>query len=156
MARVLAIDHGDARVGLALSDELAFLAHPLETIQVAQTDPVTRIVEVVKQYHVTTIVLGMPYRMDGSEGTAVEKVREFGASLVEKLGPGIKMVEVDERLSTKTAQEQLHAAGRNIKNSRQIIDQAAARVILQDYLDSQRPPPSLDDWEDREWDDEDE
>ncbi len=154
MPRLLAIDHGDARIGLALSDDLGMFAHPLETIWVAKQDPIARIVEVVIQHKIATIVLGMPFRMDGTEGTAVAKVRDFAEQLQEKLGEGVTFVEVDERLSTKTAQEQLHSSGRKVKDSRAVIDQAAAAVILQDYLDSQAPPVILDPWaedDDADW-----
>ena len=152
MPRVLAIDHGDARVGLALSDELGMLAHPLETIHVRDTNPVDRIVERVAEHRVETVVVGMPYRMDGTPGTAVEKVREFVTGLKSRLGEGVRFEEVDERLTTVAAQEQLKAAGRRIRDSRGVIDQAAAVVILQDYLDSQQGmallPPDFEDEED--------
>ncbi len=142
MPRILAIDHGDARVGLAWSDELGLFAHPLETIYVAKTDPVQRIAEITREHHIRMIVLGMPYRLDGSAGPAVDKVRDFRAQLQENLGHEVDIVEVDERLSTKTAQEQLQVSGRKVKDSRTVIDQAAAAVILQDYLDSRNPPPA--------------
>jgi RNase H-fold protein (predicted Holliday junction resolvase) len=73
--RILGIDHGTVRVGLALSDELGMLAHPLETVAEAQA--LVRIPEVVRARGVTAVVLGWPLRMDGSEGTAAERVRGF-------------------------------------------------------------------------------
>lgn len=151
MPRILAIDHGDARIGLALSDELAMLAHPLETIHVGETNPISRIGEVVREHKIETVVLGLPLRMDGSEGTAVEKVREFAERLRAELGGHVRIVEIDERLTTVTAQGQLHAAGKKMKNTKNVIDQAAAVVILQDYLDAQQGmamlPPDEDDEE---------
>ncbi|MFT5465853.1 MAG: putative Holliday junction resolvase [Verrucomicrobiales bacterium] len=151
MPRILAIDHGDARVGIALSDELAMLAHPFETIHVGKTEPIPRIVELVSEHAVETIVLGLPLKMDGSEGAAVEKVREFAASLQSKVGEHVRIVEVDERLTTVTAQGILNAAGHKTRETRGVIDQAAAVVILQDYLDSQQGmamlPPDPDDEE---------
>ena len=152
MARILSIDHGDARVGLALSDELEMLAHPFETVHVAKTDPIERIVEVIREHRISTVVLGMPFRMDGSEGTAVEKVRAFAADLGSKV-EGVEFVEVDERLTTVTAQSQLHASGKKTRDTRNIIDQAAATVILQDYLDSKQGMAELppdEDWDDFE------
>ncbi len=150
MQRILSIDHGDSRIGLAISDELGMLAHPLETIHVAKTEPLSRIAEIVKERGIPKIVLGMPYRMDGSEGTAVDKVREFRAQLAETL-PEMEFAEVDERLTTVAAQSQLHAAGRKTRETRHVIDQAAAVVILQDYLDSQQGmamlPPEDEDGE---------
>ena len=151
MPRILGIDHGDARVGLALSDALAMLAHPLETIHVSETEPVARIGEIVREHAIETIVLGLPLKMDGSEGAAVEKVREFASLLQAELGEHVRIVEVDERLTTVTAQGHLNAAGRKTRETRNVIDQAAAVVILQDHLDSQQGmamlPPDEEDEE---------
>ena len=141
MTRILGIDHGEARIGLAISDELGMLAHPLETVPGRATKAaIARIVELVVEKRVTKIVLGLPLRMDGSVGTAVEKVRKFGKALTKRLPENVVLIESDERLTTVAAWEKLHAAGRNEKNSRHLIDQAAAIEILQDYLDSQAPP----------------
>jgi putative Holliday junction resolvase len=149
MTRILGIDHGEARIGLAISDELGMLAHPLETVPGRDVKAaIGRIVEVVREKNVSSIVLGLPLRMDGSSGTAVDKVRTFAKTLAKRLPDNITLIESDERLTTVSAWEKLHAAGRNEKNSRHLIDQAAAIEILQDYLDSQAPlteppPPEL-------------
>jgi putative Holliday junction resolvase len=136
--RILAIDHGEARIGLAISDDLGLLAHPLETIHVKKTpDPIARIVELSNQRKITTIVLGLPIRMEGTEGTAAEKVRRFSAKLAKALPANIPIVFVDEYYSTATAQEHLRASGRSARRSKPVIDQAAACVILQDHLDAQ-------------------
>ena len=136
--RALGIDHGTARIGLALSDDLGMLAHPLETIHLKKTpDPIARIATVVAERAITTIVLGFPLNMSGTEGPATEKVRAFAALLKDALPTTATIVMVDERLSTVAAQANLHASGRTVKNSRKVIDQAAACVILQDYLDQQ-------------------
>ncbi len=139
--RTLGVDHGDARVGLALSDELNFLAHPLETIDVKKTSPVRRIREVVEAHEVGTIVVGLPRNMDGSHGPAAEKVTAF----VEKLRGSVrcKVVTTDERLSTVAAQRNLRESGRKAHQQRSVIDQAAAQIILQSYLDSQSGAPPL-------------
>jgi putative Holliday junction resolvase len=133
--RILGVDHGDARVGLALSDDLNFLAHPLETITVKTTSPVRRIREIVESREVGLIVVGLPRNMDGTHGPAAAKVTAF----VEKLRASIRctVVTIDERLSTVAAQRSLHEAGRKAHQQRAVIDQAAAQVILQTYLDSQ-------------------
>jgi putative Holliday junction resolvase len=136
MNRALGIDHGDARIGLAVSDELGMLAHPLETIAVRQTEPVARIAQVVSEKTIDTIVLGMPKNMDGTTGPAAVKVRAFADQLRARL-PSCKVLFWDERLTTVAAQRSLHAAGRNAKQSREVIDQAAAQLILQGWLDSQ-------------------
>ena len=141
MTRILGIDHGEARIGLAISDELGMLAHPLETVPGRNMRAaIGRIVELVREKNVSSIVLGLPLRLDGSVGTAVEKVRGFAKALTKQLPENVTLIESDERLTTVAAWEKLHAAGRNEKNSRHLIDQAAAIEILQDYLDSQAPP----------------
>ena len=141
MTRILGIDHGEARIGLAISDELGMLAHPLETVPGRDTKAaIMRIVELVREKNVSTVVLGLPLRMDGSVGTAVDKVRVFAKALTKQLPDSVSLVENDERLTTVSAWEKLHEAGRTEKNSRHLIDQAAAIEILQDYLDSQAPP----------------
>src|SRR5690606_11324396 len=109
---------------------------PLETIDCRKVNPLDRLIEVVRERSVATLVCGLPLRMDGTEGTAAAKVRAF-MGRVEKRLPSIPIVFVDERLSTTDAQSRLHAAGRTIRNSRPIIDQAAATIILQDYLDQE-------------------
>lgn len=146
--RLLGVDYGEARVGVARSDELGWFAHPLETIETARVDPVRRICELVREQRAAVVVLGMPYRMDGSAGEAVEKVRAFRQRLEEALAGTAQIVETDERWSTVSAQRQLRDAGIRSRDSRGVIDQAAAVVILQAYLD--RNPPELVDHEDDE------
>ena len=136
MKRALGIDHGDARIGLAMSDELGMMAHPLETVAVKDTpDPIAHIAAVVAAKDIGTIVIGLPKNMDGTTGNAAEKVRLF----VEKLRAKVTCPVVlwDERLTTVAAQRSLHEAGRNVKESRKVIDQVAAQLILQGWLDSQ-------------------
>jgi putative Holliday junction resolvase len=135
MTRALGIDHGDARVGLAISDELGMLAHPLETIHIKDGDPLPRIVQIVERDKIGMIVLGLPRNMDGTYGPAAAKVRAFADQLKAAVSCPIKLW--DERMTTKAAQRGLHAAGRNTKQSRSVIDQAAAQLILQGWLDSQ-------------------
>ena len=136
MNRALGIDHGDARIGLAIADELGMLAHPLETITTKGTEPLARIAQIVTEKAIGTIVLGMPKNMDGTTGPAAVKVRAFADQLRARL-PACKVQLWDERLTTVAAQKSLHAAGRNAKQSREVIDQAAAQLILQGWLDSQ-------------------
>jgi len=140
MARILGIDYGEVRIGLALSDELGMFAHPLETIHLAKTEPLARIRQVVMERSVTTVVIGIPYRMDGTEGPAVRRARGFQRELQGVLGDAVIWAEMDERLSTRTAQERIGGTERDSKN---VIDQAAATVILQDYLDSRTGPVLL-------------
>lgn len=134
--KALGIDHGDARIGLAVSDDLGMLAHPLETIAVKDvTDPLSRIAQIVERDKVGMIVLGLPRNMDGSYGPAAEKVRAFAEQLRARVPCEVKLW--DERLTSVAAQRSLHEAGRNVKKSRAVIDQVAAQLILQGWLDSQ-------------------
>jgi putative Holliday junction resolvase len=134
---LLGIDYGDVRIGLAISDDLRMLAHPLETVPGADWSAATaRIAAVASERKVETIVIGLPLRMDGTEGAAVKRVREFSRLLQPRLPDSVSLVEIDERLSTVSAMEKMSAAGRTARNSRSQIDQAAAVEILQGYLDS--------------------
>lgn len=137
MNRILGIDVGEARIGLALSDELGMLAHPVETVHVKEGNPHKRVAEVIAREGVETVVIGLPRNMSGTYGPAAEKAREF-ADRLQKFAP-VAVKFWDERLTTVAAQKQLHEAGRNIKKSRGVIDQMAAVLILQGYLDSQSP-----------------
>ncbi len=134
---VLGIDHGEARIGIAITDPVGIMAHPLETIQVKTTDPIERIMALVKQRQVKQLVLGLPLRMDGSEGTAAEKIRAFGVELAEKID--LPLHYMDESLTTVAAAEKLHQAGKNAKKQKSIIDQAAAVEILTNWLDQHSP-----------------
>lgn len=133
MHPVLAIDHGDARIGLAATDLLGIAAHPVETIHRHATDPLERIAAVVAERQVKHILLGLPLRLDGSEGPSAQKVRAFGDQLAAVL-PDVPLEYVDERLSTVAASEKLRQAGRPAKRQKDVIDQAAALEILNDWL----------------------
>lgn len=135
MKRVLGIDFGDVRVGVAVSDELGFLAHPLETIDVRRTPAVERIRELAAEREVETVVVGMPRNMNGTHGPASEKAQKFAAELRAALP--CQIITWDERLTTVSAQRSLQQAGRKAKDQKNIIDQAAAQVILQSWLDAQ-------------------
>ena len=135
MQRILGIDLGEARIGLAISDELGMLAHPLETIHVKNTpDPVARIAQILDREKISTIILGMPRNMNGTYGPAAEKTKAFAEKL--KAGTGAEIKFWDERMTSRAAQRALHESGRNVKDSRAVIDQVAAQMILQSYLDS--------------------
>jgi putative holliday junction resolvase len=134
--RAMGVDYGTARIGLAVSDDIGMLAHPLETVPAADPEKAARrIAELVELRKIEHLIIGLPLHMDGGEGAAVEKVRRFMKRLRPLLNETVAIYEVDERLTTTSAMEKLHAAGRNTKNSRKIIDQAAAIEILQGWLD---------------------
>jgi len=130
---ILAIDHGDARIGLAATDEFGIGTHPVETIDCRKTEIIPRILEVIAERKVQAVVLGLPLRMDGSEGTSSKKIRKFGKELRTNLGD-IPLTLFDERFTTVTASEKLRSAGRKAKQQKDVIDQAAALEILKDYL----------------------
>ena len=130
---ILAIDHGDARIGLAATDEFGIGTHPVETIDCRKTEIIPRILEVIAERKVQAVILGLPLRMDGSEGTSSKKVRKFGKELRTNLGD-IPLTLFDERFTTVTASEKLRSAGRKAKQQKDVIDQAAALEILKDYL----------------------
>jgi len=133
--RILGIDPGDARMGLALSDELGMLAHPFETVDMRKGDPVARVVAIVAEKGVTTIVVGVARNMDGTFGPAAEKCRALIAQL--KAVVTCPVIAWDERLTTVSAQRNLRDSGRKAKDQKGVIDQAAAQIILQGWLDSQ-------------------
>jgi len=140
MSRALGIDLGEARIGLAISDELGMLAHPLETVRVRETpDVISHIVAIAARDGVNVIVVGLPRNMDGSYGPAAEKARAFAEKLRAKTSAEIKLW--DERLTSVAAQKALHEVGLNTKKSRPILDQVAAQLILQGYLDRWQPAP---------------
>ena len=135
MHPALGIDYGQARIGIAATDPCGILAYPVESIHLAQTEPLERIAELVDERRIRSLVLGLPLRLDGTEGSACERVRAFGARLHARL-PQLPLTYVDEFMTTSTAQEKLHAAGRKAKDFRPIIDQAAAVEILNNWMES--------------------
>ncbi len=143
MHPALGIDYGQARIGIAATDPCGILAHPVESIHLSKTEPLNRIAELVAQKGIRSLVLGLPLRLDGTEGTACEKVRSFGKKLREKF-PELPLIYVDEFLTTTVAQEKLHKAGKKAKDFKPIIDQAAAVEILNTWLEQTMPPPEPD------------
>jgi len=134
---ILAIDHGSSRIGIAATDPVGIMAHPVETIQCSTTDPIERIAEIVAERQVKQLVLGLPISLNGSEGPAAKKIRKFGQQVHERL-PDIPLHYCDETFTTVAANEKLHEAGLHkkskAKRQRAIIDQAAAVEILNNWL----------------------
>lgn len=133
MNPILALDFGRARIGAAISDELGLLAHPLETIP-ADERSLARIAEIVREKKVDHVVAGLPKQMDGQLGAAAAEVLQF----VEKLRAMLPcpVVTWDERLTTAAAHRALHDAGKKTRHTRGYVDQVAAQMILQSYLDN--------------------
>jgi len=140
--RILAIDYGSTRIGLALSDPTGTLARPLPYLPAKADARLAReLAELVGKEEVHLILLGLPRHMDGSVGEAAARVQAF-AVLLGQTTP-IRVQLIDERLSTVQASRQLQEAGRNARQQRGKIDSEAAAVLLQGYLDSQTQFPLL-------------
>lgn len=139
-SRILALDHGTKRIGVALSDELGWTARPLETYERRTLDlDLAHIVDLVKTHEVGTVLLGLPLRLNGDEGLAVQAVHQFLERLAEALP--VPVVTWDERLTTKDAESLLISADVGWKKRKGLVDQIAAAILLQSYLEAQSPSP---------------
>jgi len=132
MNPILALDFGRVRIGAAISDELQLLAHPLETIP-ANAHAVSRIAEIVREKRIDHVVAGIPRQMNGQIGAAATEVLRFVQKL-QALLP-CPVVTWDERLTTAAANQALRSAGKKTRHTRGYVDQVAAQMILQSYLD---------------------
>ena len=135
MNPILGIDFGRARIGLAISDELRLLAHPLETIP-ANKDSVKRISEIVRDRKIDKVVVGIPRHMSGEIGAAANEALEFATKLRERLPCAVETW--DERLTTVAANRALRDSGKKTRDTRKFVDQVAAQMILQGYLDREQ------------------
>ncbi|NWF30737.1 Holliday junction resolvase RuvX [Streptomyces sp. PKU-EA00015] len=136
--RRLAIDVGDARIGVASCDPDGLLATPVETVP-GRDIPAAhrRLRQLVEEYEPIEVVVGLPRSLSGGEGPAAKKVRGFAQTLAQGIKP-VPVRLVDERMTTVTATQGLRASGVKSKKGRSVIDQAAAVVILQNALESER------------------
>lgn len=133
--RIMAIDYGDQRIGIAVSDAMAILVGDAWTMKEWKMErAVKKIAEEVKTRGVGLIVLGLPKNMDGTEGERAAISREFGAKLTEATGLEVKFW--DERRSSVEAHAILHANGRKEKDHRKNVDAVAASLMLEGYLRS--------------------
>jgi putative Holliday junction resolvase len=133
--RILALDHGTVRIGVAVSDELKMIATPLEYIPAEPfADFLVRLKEILRDKEVELILIGMPRNMNGSYGPAALKVQEFVAVLNSALTVPIKLW--DERLTSTQANRFLIEGGVRRDQRKQKVDRAAAAILLQSYLDS--------------------
>ena len=133
--RHMGLDVGDRRIGVALSDETATLASALTTVtRTGGRKDAAAVADLVRQHEVAAVVVGLPLNMDGSRGPQAEKVLGFVEGLRRRLAP-VPVVTRDERLTTVEAEEKLREAGLGWKERKRVVDQAAAVVILQEYLD---------------------
>jgi len=142
--RLLAVDLGEARIGVALSDETETLATGLSTLRsLGPRKDVQAIAALVREHGVGEVVIGMPYRLDGSVGSQGERAREFADRL--RRSVRVPVVLRDERLTSVAADERLAQVGVRRRDRRARLDRVAAEILLQEHLDERRaraePPP---------------
>lgn len=143
--RILGLDVGHRRIGVALSDELGWTARALTVIDHDDSDTaIEAIAELVVEHDVHTVVIGLPRRTDGSDGPEVRYVRAFGDALEHTIRVPIHYW--DERFSTAQAERTLIQSGMRRARRRQVIDQVAAGIILQAYLDSKANKSAREEW----------
>jgi len=140
--KLLALDVGDRRVGVAVSDLSGLIATPLTVIRrSSKVEDFAKIARLVREQGAEGVVIGHPLNTDGSAGPQARRVERYAAAMSEALGLdglSVPMIMWDEHGSTQRAQALMISAGRSAKDRRQRIDAAAAAVILQDYLDEQQ------------------
>ncbi|PSL45083.1 putative Holliday junction resolvase [Salsuginibacillus halophilus] len=138
MNRIMGIDVGDRRIGIAVSDALKMTAQGLETIQVKEDDPKAdkvRIESLIEAHDVDTLVVGWPKNMDGTVGERGKLCEAYADELKDRTG--LSVVLQDERLTTRAAERTLIEADMSRKKRKKVVDQMAAQMILQNYLDQQ-------------------
>jgi putative Holliday junction resolvase len=136
--RILGLDIGDKRIGVAVTDEIGITAQSVGTIDRSKTPACFKeIVKIAKEYGAACIVAGLPKRLDGSSSPQTEKVESFIAELKTQID--IPVQTWDERLTTVTAEASLLEANMRRKSRRKVIDSVAAQIMLQHYLDCNRP-----------------
>ena len=140
--RIIALDVGDRRIGIAVSDPLGITAQPIETYTRVGYGPDSRhIAELAKQYETDQILCGLPRNMDGTQGFQADKVRQFAAQL-EALG--LTVFYYDERMTTVLAEEALLEADMRRADRKKKVDMLAAVIILQSYLDARAAQAAAD------------
>ena len=133
--RKLGIDYGDSRVGIAITDELGITAQGLETIHHGGNDKkvLKRLEEILNEYEIDTIVVGMPFNMDGTSSDRIEVTNKFIHKLKCKFN-NLKIDTMDERLTTVSAHRTMNILNINRKNRRDIVDTISAEYILESYM----------------------
>ncbi|MBC7087227.1 MAG: Holliday junction resolvase RuvX [Tissierellales bacterium] len=134
MERILGLDIGEKRIGVALSDPLAMTAQGFKTInRVSMKKDIEEIEKIINDYEIKKIVVGLPLNMDGSIGDSCEIVKKFSEKLRNKFN--LEIIYIDERLTTVSATRVLLEADVKRKNRKNVVDKIAASYILQSYLD---------------------
>ncbi len=129
--RILAIDYGEVRVGLAISDPLRILSTPFDVFK-NDDNLIHNLKNLISEKEITLIILGLPLNLKGKDSKKTLEIREFKTKLEEELNLPIKLV--DERFTTYEANNELKRLGFSVKESRKVIDKIAASLILKSYL----------------------
>lgn len=132
MTRFLGVDFGTKRVGLAISDGLGLTARPLEVVPAGKS--VERICQLIGEYEVECVIIGLPTGLAGQEGSSVEGARQLAGRVEEAAGVTVELV--DERFTSRMAESALLESGMRRRDRRATVDKVAAAIILQGYLDS--------------------
>jgi putative Holliday junction resolvase len=131
----LGVDYGGSRIGIAATDDFGIMPHPVETIDLTHgSDGLARIRDISEMRKVKTLVVGLPLRLDGTEGDSAKKVKHYAEKLTRML-PHLTLVFVDETYSTMDASQKLHEAGKNARKQKAVIDQVAAVEILNRWME---------------------
>lgn len=142
MNRIIGLDVGDKTIGVAVSDPLFITAQGVTTIErIGQRKDCDKIIEYIKQYEADTVVCGLPLMLDGTDSIQTEKVREFATLLINKIrssGLKVKLEFMDERFTTKMAEDVMMQTGMKRKERKEFVDKQAAMIILQSYMDRLR------------------
>ncbi|HRZ12011.1 MAG TPA: Holliday junction resolvase RuvX [Kiritimatiellia bacterium] len=141
MPRVLGLDHGDKRIGVALSDPMEMIASPVAILDAGQGGGLPEIERICREKEIGRIVVGLPLNMDGTAGPQAEKVQAFVQQLQARL-PAIPVTTWDERLTSRAGERVLIEAGASRKRRREVLDKMAAQIMLQGYLDAHGPAES--------------
>ena len=140
----IALDWGDARIGVAACDQDGVLAYPVKTVQAGERE-IAELITVVAEYEPIEVLVGFPRSLSGSEGPAAAQARERAARLADSIALPVRLV--DERLTTITASQRLREGGKRAREQRKLIDAAAAVAILEQALafeqSQERPPGEL-------------
>jgi putative Holliday junction resolvase len=146
--RILALDPGSKRIGLALSDDLGWLASPLEVrVKQGLAADLAYLREIVETHEVGEVVVGVPYRLGGGESASTERARAFLEAVRGAMPTGVVVTERDEALTTWAAEERMKAAGLGPEARKKQVDAYAAAVLLEEVLAERAPRPSLADEE---------
>ena len=135
LSRVLGLDYGERRIGVALSDPLQIIAKPLTIIDRKKTDYILQISKIISENEITSVVVGLPLTLGGKYSKQTDIVLSFIEKLKSKLT--IPVLEIDERLSTLSAKKSLQTQNVKTGHEKGRVDETAAAIFLQEYLDSQ-------------------